>query len=505
MPAIPRIAKYKTADHFRKACESLGYSVPIDDEPLAARESPLNQPMIVGRNPATRTFTVGNRWAIHPMEGWDGTTDGNPTEHTLRRWQHFGQSGAKLIWGGEAVAVRHDGRANPNQLYFEDGNEAGLTELRQALVDAHVARFGEGSDKDLLIGLQLTHSGRFSRPNDKATIEPRVAYRHPILDARVGITDDAAVLSDEEVYQLIDDYISAAKVAEQAGYDFVDIKHCHGYLGHEFLSAYDRPGDFGGSFENRTRFLRLICEGIQRACPRLILGVRLSAFDHYPHKPDQAQSKGGRLGPGIPDADNIDPSVPYTGFGLDRNDPSKIDLTEPIALLKLMRDELGIAIVNLTAGSPYYNPHLQRPAYFPPSDGYQPPEDPLAGCLRQFDVVRQLKQAVPDLPMVGSAYTYLQEYLPHVGQALVREGWVDFIGLGRMVLSYWDLPADVAEGNPVNVKRICRTFSDCTTAPRNGIISGCYPLDDYYKLKPEHDELKTAKKEMIARLKVLNQ
>lgn len=499
MPAIPRIAKYKTAADLRAACEAMGYAIPIDDHALtAADDSPLNQPINVG------SFTVGNRWAIHPMEGWDATTDGKPTQHTIRRWQHFGQSGAKLIWGGEAVAVRHDGRANPNQLYFADGNEHGLADLRQTLVDAHEERFGEDASKDLLIGLQLTHSGRFSRPNDKATIEPRVAYRHPVLDARVGITDDSAVLSDEDIYQLIDDYIAAAKIAEQAGYQFVDIKHCHGYLGHEFLSAYDRPGDFGGSFENRTRFLRLICEGIRKACPELILGVRLSAFDHYPHKPDQTQSKGGRLGPGIPDSEGVDTNIAYPGFGLNRDNPAEIDLTEPIELLKLMRDDLGIAVVNLTAASPYYNPHLQRPAYFPPSDGYQPPEDPLLGCLRQFDVVRQLKQAVPNLPLVGSAYTYFQEYLPHAGQALVRDGWVDFIGLGRMALSYWDLPADVAEGKPIDTRRLCRTFSDCTTAPRNGIISGCYPLDDYYKLKPEHDELKAAKKEMIAKLKVLN-
>ena len=494
MPPIPSITKYKTADDLRRACAALGQAIPIDDAPLDADASPMQQPFDVGG------FTVGNRWAIHPMEGWDGTTGGEPTDNTLRRWQHFGESGAKLIWGGEAVAVRHDGRANPNQLYFNDNCEPGLTQLRQTLVDAHTARFGGSATDDLLIGLQLTHSGRFSRPNDKARIEPRVAYRHPILDARVGITDDSAVLTDDGLYQLIDDYIAAAQTAERCGYGFVDIKHCHGYLGHELLSAYNRPGDFGGSFDNRTRFLRLICEGVRQQCPGLILGVRLSAFDHLPHKPDHTQSKPGRLGPGIPDDFAGDG---YPGFGLDRNEPGKINLDEPVQLLELMRDELSVAIVNLTAGSPYYNPHLQRPAYFPPSDGYQPPEDPLLGCLRQIDVVRQLKQAAPGLPVVGSAYTYFQQFVPHVAQALVRDGWVDSVGLGRMALSYWDLPADVAEGRPINTKRICRTFSDCTTAPRNGIISGCYPLDDHYKLAPEHNELKQMKKDMIARLKVL--
>ena len=98
--------------------------------------------------------------------------------------------------------------------------------------------------------------------------------------------------------------------------------------------------------------------------------------------------------------------------------------------------------VNISGGSPYYNPHIQRPAIFPPSDGYQPPEDPLAGVARQIDVARQCKVAVPELPMVGSGYSYLQDYLPHVAQAAVRRGWIDFVGLGRMVLAYPEFPRD---------------------------------------------------------------
>ena len=171
-----------------------------------------------------------------------------------------------------------------------------------------------------------------------------------------------------------------------------------------------------------------------------------------------------------------------------------------------MRDELQVATVNFSAGSPYYNPHIQRPAFFPPSDGYQPPEDPLVGCVRQMNIVRQLKAAAPGLPVVGSAYTYLQEYAPLVGQALVRENWVDFVGLGRMVLSYPDMPADCLEAGALrSAKLICRTFSDCTTAPRNGIISGCYPLDDFYKKREEHHDLKNAKRDLRDKLKVLNQ
>jgi hypothetical protein len=152
-----------------------------------------------------------------------------------------------------------------------------------------------------------------------------------------------------------------------------------------------------------------------------------------------------------------------------------------------------VAVVNASCGSPYYNPHIQRPALYPPSDGYQPPEDPIVGVARQAGVVHALRKAVPGIPLVGSGLTYLQEFLPQVGQALVREGWTDFVGLGRMMLSYPGIVADSLKSGAIETKKICRTFSDCTTAPRNGLKSGCFPLDDYYKVMPEFAKLKEIK------------
>jgi 2,4-dienoyl-CoA reductase-like NADH-dependent reductase (Old Yellow Enzyme family) len=185
--------------------------------------------------------------------------------------------------------------------------------------------------------------------------------------------------------------------------------------------------------------------------------------------------------------------LPYrSGFGVDQDDPLQSDLDEPLRLIARLRG-LGVAAVNVTCGSPYYNPHIQRPAMFPPSDGYPPPEDPLLAVARQIRATRCCQQAFPDLPMVGSGYSYLQEYLPHVAQATVRQGWTALVGLGRMVLSYPQLPADVLERGQLQRKQICRTFSDCTTAPRNGIVSGCFPLDPYYKQRPEADQLKRIK------------
>jgi 2,4-dienoyl-CoA reductase-like NADH-dependent reductase (Old Yellow Enzyme family) len=224
--------------------------------------------------------------------------------------------------------------------------------------------------------------------------------------------------------------------------------------------------------------MRTIIGRIRQECPQLAIGVRLSLFDLLPYQPGEhcgvpAAWSGGRY---------------EYGFGICPDDPTRIDLSEPIELLGMLQTA-GVSMVNLTCGSPYYNPHIQRPAIFPPSDGYLPPEDPLEGVVRQIDATAAVKSQLPGLPVVGSGYTYLQEFLPLVAQATVREQMVDFVGLGRMVLSCPSLPLDTLAGREPPRKLICRTFSDCTTAPRNGIVSGCYPLDAHYKELPERAEL----------------
>jgi NADPH2 dehydrogenase len=475
MATYPRVNSLKTPADFQRRQDELGIALPFDEAVKAGPDSPLGRPFT-----RPNGGRIGNRFSILPMEGWDGEPDGKPSDLTRRRWRNFGDSGAKLIWGGEAVAVRHDGRANPNQLVMTDANVGDIASLREELLTAHKARFG--TTDDLLIGVQLTHSGRFARPNEKKRTEPRIAYRHPVLDQKFNVVDDKPLLSDDDLAKLTDDFLAAAKLAVKAGFAFADIKHCHGYLGHEMLSAFDRPGKYGGSFENRTRFLRDIVSGIRAVAPGLEIGVRLSAYDFVPFRP-------GPDGTGEPSA-----PAPYRyAFGGDGTGLG-IDLTETHAFFDLL-ESLGIDLICTTAGSPYYNPHMQRPATFPPSDGYQPPEDPLVGVARQIKATAELKAKHPKMTVVGSAYSYLQDWLPNVGQRVVRDGLADFVGLGRMVLSYWDLPADVIDGKEVARKRICRTFSDCTTAPRNGIVSGCYPLDPFYKGRPEAQQLAVVKKQ----------
>jgi 2,4-dienoyl-CoA reductase-like NADH-dependent reductase (Old Yellow Enzyme family) len=481
-PNYPKVAQLKNVDAFRAHLVKLGIDIPVDDHVLSAVEgSPLASRMTVAG------FEVGNRWCIHPMEGWDANRDGSPSPHTLRRWRNFGLSGAKLIWGGEAAAVRPDGRANPNQTMAIASNRAGLTALLNELQQAHLESFG--SLDGLLVGLQLTHSGRFCKPDDHHRSSPRIAYHHPLLDAKFKIDphDTSVVWTDTELEQLIDDYVAAARLAHDVGFQFVDVKACHGYLLHEFLSARCRPGRFGGDLAGRSRVLTTIIERIRNELPQLMIGVRISVFDSVPY---QTSRETGR-------PMDFEKHLPYEfGFGVASHDPLSIDLTEPIELLRRLV-ALGVAMINVTCGSPYYNPHMQRPAIFPPIDGYQPPEDPLVGVARQVDATRRCKQALPDVPIVGTGYSYLQDYLVNVAQATVRQDWTDFVGLGRMVLSYPELPADTLAARAVDRKRVCRTFSDCTTAPRNGLVSGCYPLDAYYKRLPERDELHEIKQRWL--------
>lgn len=476
MTKYTKVAQLKTVEAFRDRLQELELELPLDDSiQTSEQDSPLADSIMVGN------FRVGNRWCIHPMEGWDANRDGTASELTQRRWQRFGESGAKLIWGGEAMAVQPDGRANANQLMAIETSRRSIGNLRETLESAHRDKFGTADD--LLVGAQLTHSGRFCRPNSHQ-LEPRIAYHHPLLDAKFGIDsqDDSVVWTDDELENLIDSYVASAKLASETGFRFVDVKACHGYLLHEFLSARSRNGKFGGDLEGRSRLLTTIIERIHAEVPDLMVLVRLSVFDILPYKTS--------LEIGQP----MESKTPYEyGFGTSANDPLAYDLDEPLKLIGVLKAK-GVAAINLSCGSPYYNPHIQRPAIFPPSDGYLPPEDPLVGVARQIEVSRQCKHAFPDLPVVGSGYSYLQDYLPHVAQAAVRAGWVDLVGLGRMVLSFPDLPASTLLDGVMKRKLICRTFSDCTTAPRNGIVSGCYPLDKFYKDMPEGKQLIELKK-----------
>ncbi len=456
--------------------EDLGISLPLADE--GAEGVVLGDPWRLGDR------AVANRWAVLPMEGWDGDPDGRPTDLVRRRWRRFGRSSAGVIWGGEAVAVRPDGRANPRQLGFAPGGMGlrvdDLAALR-AEVLAGRREVGLGP-QGMLLGLQLTHSGRWARPEGRPA--PRTAWSHPVLDARAGATPEV-VLSDAELDDLIGAYAAAAVAARDAGFDFVDVKACHGYLVHELLGARDRPGPYGGDLAGRARFLLRVVAAVRAAAADLAVGVRLSAFDVVPHCP-------GPDGTGVPE---VDGPWPYA-FGGDGTGTG-IDLTEVHELCRLLVAS-GVRLLCVTAGSPYTCPHVQRPAAFPPSDGYRPPRDPLCEVARLVEVTGALARAHPQLVVVASGLSYLQEWLPAVAAGIVATGTAMLAGYGRGVLAYPELPGDVLAGRPCDPRRLCRTFSDCTSAPRNGMVSGCYPLDPFYRARPEWARLAQAKRDRRA-------
>jgi 2,4-dienoyl-CoA reductase-like NADH-dependent reductase (Old Yellow Enzyme family) len=468
------IGRIQDAASLLRYFESLDLELPFDEEVRSGPDSPLAQPLTLhGR-------TIGNRFAILPMEGWDCTTDGRPTDLTRRRWQRWGLSGAKLIFGAEAIAVCPEGRGSPSQLIMLEETLSDISALRDLLVDAHARHFS--SVDDLLVGVQLTHSGRVAHPHDMGRPEPRTLYHHPLLDARYDAQADSALMTDGEIERVIADFVRAARLAQRAGFDFVDIKHCHGYLGHEFLSAVDRPGRYGGSFENRTRFLQEVVAGIRAEAPGLEIAVRFSAVDFVPFEDGDDDRPRPALVGGA--------DYPYA-FGGDGTGLGT-DLAEPLAFLDLLAG-LDIGLVSASGGAEY-NSHVMEPYVSLPVAPHRPPEDPLVGVARLVSVVAELKKARPGLVHVGSGYSYLQQWLPNVAQAAVAQGWADTIGIGRMALSYPDIVADILDGRPLQSERICNACSWCDIAPGFGEVSGCYTLDGFYRDQAGYERLKRAVK-----------
>ena len=479
-PGWVRVATLRSPDAFRRHLEAGGIPLAFDDALATPSDSPFARPL------EADGLRAGNRFCVLPMEGWDGTADGHPTELTRRRWRNFGLSGAKLIWGGEAAAVRHDGRANPCQLVIGAATWESLARLRDDLVSAHESAFGKGAANDLVVGLQITHSGRYARPSAWDRPEPLVAFAHPVLDRR--FPGGVRVLTDEDLDRLAEDYVRAAVLAQRAGLPV---------RGREALPRLPGPRAARGPrparpLRRQPREPHALPAHHRRGHPRrgpgpahrgALLGLRHRALAEGRVRPRRARAgrRGLHLGLRPPP----------------RRAAWRTRSARAARFLRLLHG-LGIRWACVSAGSPYYNPHVQRPALFPPSDGYLPPEDPLAGVARQVRATALLKKDFPDMVLVGSAYSYLQEWLPNVGQRVVREGQADFVGLGRMVLSYPEMPADVLAGRPLVRKKICRTFSDCTTAPRKGLPSGCYPLDPFYAARPEAERLKAVKEALRA-------
>ena len=395
-------------------------------------------------------FSVPNRLAVQPMEGYDAASDGNPTELTFRRYGRYAGGGSGLLWF-EATAVEADGRSNPHQLYLHDGSVARFASLVEST--RYEAQVAFGGDHTPLLVLQLTHSGRWSRPEGKR--EPKITHHCPDLDGLVGIDDSYRTLEDGELDRIGDVFVKTARYAADAGFDGVDVKACHGYLISELLAGFTRTGSYGGSLENRSRLLMDVVKRIRDEVPSLVVACRLNAYDGLP--------------------------FPY-GFGVDENDARAPDLSEPKILLGEL-ERSAVSLVNVSVGVPYLKPHLGRPFLrsvrgTPPS-----PENPFKGVERLVKLVGEMQESAPDLPVVGTGYSYLRQFFPQVAAGAMAEGMATLAGVGRMAFAYPQYARDLMELGELDPGKCCMACSGCTELMRAGGPTGCVVRDrDLYRI-----------------------
>jgi 2,4-dienoyl-CoA reductase-like NADH-dependent reductase (Old Yellow Enzyme family) len=425
--------RYRTLEALLAKGQELGLDLPAQEDlaPLAQRIA------IAGRQ-------TPNALGIHPMEGCDGTLGGEPDALTRRRYVRFGAGGAGLLWF-EATAIAPEARANPRQLLLVAETAPAMAAMRQEALAA--AREANGADHRPFTSLQLTHSGRYSRPIDCPA--PIIAHHDGLLDQVFQLPPDYALIGDEALDRLQDRYVAAAKLAWECGFDGVDIKSCHRYLMSELLAAHTRPGRYGGSFENRTRLLLDVVRRVRQEVPDIALTIRLNVYDGHPY--------------------------PW-GWGVSQESPAVPDLREPLRLIGLLQ-QAGVALINVTAGNPYYTPHINRPFDQNVVGGYLPEEHPLQGVVRLIELAKQVKTAYPGLVVMASGYSWLRQHLGPVAAGVLGRGWADIIGVGREAFAYPDFARDLLTAGAMEPRKSCLACSKCTQIMRDHGRSGCVPLD----------------------------
>ena len=380
---------------------------------------------------------LSNRLAVHPMEGCDGTAEGAPGELTFRRYERFGAGGAGLLWM-EACAVTGEGRGNARHLYLNRDTMPAFKKL----FDGMIASAKAASDDDFrpYTVLQLTHSGRYSKPYPDATAIVTVA-ENPYLDPVSN--PKRRLITDEELEHLENMYVETAYLAKETGFDAVDVKACHRYLISELLSAHTREGHYGGSFENRVRFLLNIIDRI-KARVDIDVALRINAYDAIPY--------------------------PY-GWGTDEKGRPAPD--EPRRLMQILWEK-GVRLVNITAGNPYYNPHIGRPADVGP---YTAPEHPIESAARMLHIIKEMKAAAPDMTLVGTGFSWFREYGANLAAGCIEQGWMDIAGFGRQSFAYPGFARDIMTDGAMLHRKCCIACTKCTELMRFGGQAGCVIRD----------------------------
>lgn len=420
---------YSTYEEFKSQNSELNTNLPYSEDVSILKEN-----YKIGKK------NIPNRLACQAMEGCDGTQDGSPDELTIRRYDRFARGGAGIIWF-EATAVLEEGRANPRQLYITEKN---LDNFKKQVEKIKETALKENGYEPIVI-MQATHSGRYSKPDGVPA--PLIAYNNPIFEKDNPISKNR-IVTDEYLDRVRDALVNGSVLAEKAGFDGVDIKCCHRYLNSELLSAFEREGRYGGSLENRTRLLRESVKGAIDSCSKdFIVSSRLNVYDGFPY--------------------------PY-GFGVNQNDGLTFDTTEPEWLIKELY-KLGVRLLNITMGNPYFNPHVNRPFA---QGGYEIEEHPLEGVKRVLEGTARLKKLVPEMAIICSAVSYLGVAAPNVVSAFIKEGSFDFAGFGRTIFAYPDFAKEIISNGSMDKNKICLCCSKCTEIMRTkGGTPGCVIRD----------------------------
>jgi len=421
---------YQSLQDIQQTAEKCDAFLPLNED-----VSPLFKTLQIGQ------LTAANRIALQPMEGTDGLEDGTPGELTWRRYERFARGGAGLIWF-EAVATVPEGRASAHQLQITPAN---VDEYKR-LVEHMKSTCLQQNGYEPIIVMQATNSGRYSKPT--GVPDPLISYHCPPLED--PLLDDSHILSDDQLKRYTDAYEQAAKLATEAGFDGVDVKCCHRYLACELLSAFTRPGPYGGSYENRTRFLKDAFRAAKSGIGKGFLTSRMNAYDGFEY--------------------------PY-GFGVHEGS-LEVDLTEPLRLIGELVDEFHIPLLNITMGNPYKNPHVNRPY---DNGNYVPPEHPIEGLGRVMKGLSDIQHTYPDLPILGSAFSYLRRFAPALASGMISGGHCSMAGFGRMAFANPDFVCQLRENGKID--KVCMTCGGCAQLLRAGIPAGCIFHDkEVYKL-----------------------
>ncbi|HLR34531.1 MAG TPA: hypothetical protein VK071_04285 [Tissierellales bacterium] len=440
--------KYKTLEELEKDIREMELDIKVSEN-LDLFKTKVN----IG------DYIIPNSIASLPMEGGDSTEDGKPTELTYRKYKRIAKGGAGLIWL-EAVSVSKDGRSNDKQLLLTEENLDEFKKLNDLIKTSAKEEFGENYNPITI--LQLNHSGRYCKVNGKS--RPIIATHKKLLDDKLGIDEDLPVVTDEYLKEVEESFVQAARLAKKAGFDGIDIKACHGYLLSELLSAYEREGKYGGSFENRIRLMVDIVDRIKNDedCNGLLIASRLNATD----------------------------VVPYPqGWGMSEKDEKEIDLEEPKKLIKILTEK-GVELIGLTMGNPYFVPHINKPYDI---GTYTPDEKVIVSCNRLINGVGDIQKSFPDINIVGVGYSWFRDLASYVGAGSLENGLCKIVGFGREGIAYPDFAKDILNNGKMEKNKVCISCSKCSEMKSKIGTCGCVIRDREIYL-PIYQEMKKEEK-----------